>query len=71
MPQYNAKKTIQIKQQEIRSLLENFNWETNPCWAKMLMNIKNEIDDYWLNYLQRKMLSEHTISTIIHTYNTK
>lgn len=53
MSQFKAKKTIQVKQQEIRSLLQNFNWETDPNWANKLLKITKEIDDYWKNYLKR------------------
>jgi hypothetical protein len=71
MAQYKGTKSIQVKQQEIRSLLQNFNWETNPNWSNMLLHMKNEIDDYWLNYLQRQITSKKTINTDIYTYNTR
>jgi hypothetical protein len=47
------KKTIQIKQQEIRSLIENFDWETNPKWQDKWKKISYEVDDFWKNYLRR------------------
>jgi hypothetical protein len=47
------KKTIQVKQAEIRQLLLQFNWETNPKWADLWKTISYQIDDYWKNYLMR------------------
>lgn len=45
--------TIQVKQQQIRSLIQNFQWETDPKWAVKWSNIENEIKNYWKNYLKR------------------
>lgn len=42
--------SIQQKQQEIRSLLQNFDWETNPSWLSKLNVIQDEIEFYWLEY---------------------
>ena len=42
--------TIQQKQQLIRSLIQNFEWETNPNWSDELEEIGREILDYWNEY---------------------
>ena len=42
--------TIQQKQQLIRSLIQNFQWETNPNWSDDLAEIGREILDYWNEY---------------------
>lgn len=47
------KKTIQIAQQEIRSLIENFDWETNPQWENNIDLIKVSIFQYWKYNLKR------------------
>lgn len=39
--------TIQVDQQIIRSLLENFDWEGNPKWKEELSNIETKIQIYW------------------------
>lgn len=46
--------SIQQKQQVIRSLLQNFNWETNPDWQKSMIEIDDKIKEYWENYLKRE-----------------
>ena len=45
-----GKKTIQVKQQEIRSMIQSFDWETNPTWEMKISQIRDEIKDYWSNY---------------------
>lgn len=44
--------TIQVKQQIIRSMIENFDWETNPKWDSLLEDIYKEIEEYWLEFKQ-------------------
>ena len=51
---FKGKKSIQVVQQEIRSLVENFDWETNPNWYLHLKKIEFKINDYWTNYLKRE-----------------
>ena len=43
-------KTIKVVQQEIRSLIQNFDWETNPNWKLKLSNIETQIKFYWEGY---------------------
>ena len=44
--------TIQVKQQIIRSLIENFDWETNPDWINDWSEIYREIAEYWTEFKQ-------------------
>ena len=37
----------QIKKRTIDSMLENFDWETNPKWVGKLDEIKTKIDEFW------------------------
>ncbi len=46
--------SIQQKKQVIDSLIQNFNWETNPNWQEMMVHIDEKIIDYWDNSLERK-----------------
>ena len=46
--------SIQQKKQVIDSLLQNFNWETNPNWQEMMIEIDKKIDEYWEHSLGRK-----------------
>ena len=45
--------TIQVKQQIIRSMIQNFAWETNPNWDKQWKEIYREVAEYWSEYMQR------------------
>ena len=44
--------TIQVKQQIIRSMIENFDWETNPDWDESWKEIYREIAEYWIDFKQ-------------------
>ncbi len=42
--------SIQVDQQLIRSLLNNFDWETNPNWFEDFEQIRKSINNYWENH---------------------
>jgi hypothetical protein len=44
--------TIQVKQQIIRSLIQNFDWETNPDWIDDWKEVYKEIAEYWNEFKQ-------------------
>lgn len=44
--------TIQVKQQIIRSMIENFSWETDPDWDESWKEIYKEISEYWIEFKQ-------------------
>lgn len=44
--------TIQVKQQIIRSLIQNFDWETNKYWIDDWCEIYKEIAEYWTEFKQ-------------------
>ena len=44
--------TIQVKQQIIRSMIQNFDWETNPDWDESWKEIYKEIAEYWIDFKQ-------------------
>jgi len=52
-------KSIQVLQQEIRSLIQNFQWETDPEWQAKMVEIDAKIKDYWENYLKRKYIIKY------------
>lgn len=39
--------SIQVQLQQIRSRIQNFDWETNPEWEMDLYEIKASIKKYW------------------------
>jgi len=47
--------SIQVDQQLIRSLLQNFDWETNPKCLSDLLEIQKSITNYWLNHKRKKI----------------
>ena len=50
--------TIQIKQQLIRALLQNLDWETNPKCNQKLYQIQTEIFSYWKDFKDAKYNSQ-------------
>lgn len=44
--------TIQEIQQQIRSKIENFDWETNPKCKQQLYEIEGLVWTYWTRYMQ-------------------
>lgn len=42
--------SIQQKQQIIRSKIQNLRWETSKDWQKDMIEIDNQIKEYWKLY---------------------
>jgi len=43
-----------IVKQEIDSLMQNFDYETNPDWPAKLTAIADKCDEFWTRILERK-----------------
>ena len=46
--------SIQQIQQEIRSAIQNFQWETDTAWLLKLEIIQKKIESYWIEHLKRE-----------------